>query len=125
MSDPPNAQVPSLEALTHDPYNEYLYVRVMRLQAAAATALGPSAAPWHCWNHASPTSASLPSAQVRQAAAALLAGPGPGPGEGDTWGEAGSAPRRSDVPAWQPALSSGGRGPASWQTVCCRPTAAP
>jgi DNA-binding SARP family transcriptional activator len=75
----PSGALSALEAaLTHDPYNEYLYVRIMRLQAAAGhpeavrrtlallesrlTGLGLT-----------------PAAQTRQAAAELLAGLGPGP----------------------------------------------
>ena len=75
----PDQALSALEtALGHDPYNEYLYVRIMRLQAAAGrpeavrrtlallesrlTELGIT-----------------PGAQTRQAAAALLAASGPGP----------------------------------------------
>jgi DNA-binding SARP family transcriptional activator len=76
----PDQALSALEtALAHDPYNEYLYVRIMRLQAAAGrpeavrrtlallesrlTELGIT-----------------PGAQTRQAAAALLAAAAPGPG---------------------------------------------
>ena len=75
----PDQALSALEtALAHDPYNEYLYVRIMRLQAAAGrpeavrrtlallesrlTELGIT-----------------PGAQTRQAAAALLAAAAPGP----------------------------------------------
>ena len=78
--DDPGQALSALEtALTHDPYNEYLYVRIMRLQAAAGrpeavrrtlallesrlTELGIT-----------------PGSQTRQAAAALLAAAAPGPG---------------------------------------------
>ena len=77
----PDQALSALEtALAHDPYNEYLYVRIMRLQAAAGrpeavrrtlallesrlTELGIT-----------------PGAQTRQAAAALLAAAAPGPGQ--------------------------------------------
>jgi DNA-binding SARP family transcriptional activator len=56
----PDEALSALEtALSHDPYNEYLYVRIMRLQAAAGR---PEAAPapWACWNRNSPTSAWCP-----------------------------------------------------------------
>ena len=77
----PDQALSALEtALAHDPYNEYLYVRIMRLQAAAGrpeavrrtlallesrlTELGVT-----------------PGLQTRQAAAALLAAAAPGPGQ--------------------------------------------
>jgi DNA-binding SARP family transcriptional activator len=79
-SDPGQALSALETALAHDPYNEYLYVRIMRLQAAAGhpeavrrtlallesklTGLGLT-----------------PSSQTRQAAAALLAAAGPAPGQ--------------------------------------------
>ena len=78
-NDPGQALSALETALSHDPYNEYLYVRIMRLQAAAGrpeavrrtlallesrlTELGIT-----------------PGAQTRQAAAALLAAAAPGPG---------------------------------------------
>jgi DNA-binding SARP family transcriptional activator len=76
-ADPDQALSALETALSHDPYNEYLYVRIMRLQAAAGrpeavrrtlallesrlTELGIT-----------------PGAQTRQAAAALLGAAGPG-----------------------------------------------
>jgi DNA-binding SARP family transcriptional activator len=79
-ADPGQALSALETALSHDPYNEYLYVKVMRLQAAAGhpeavrrtlallesklTGLGLT-----------------PSSQTRQAAAALLATAGPAPGQ--------------------------------------------
>ena len=78
-SDPDEALSALETALSHDPYNEYLYVRIMRLQAAAGrpeavrrtlallesrlTELGIA-----------------PGTQTRQAAAALLGAAGPEPG---------------------------------------------
>ena len=78
-SDPDEALSALETALSHDPYNEYLYVRIMRLQAAAGrpeairrtlallesrlTELGIT-----------------PGTQTRQAAAALLGAAGPRPG---------------------------------------------
>ena len=78
-ADPDQALSALETALGHDPYNEYLYVRIMRLQAAAGrpeavrrtlallesrlTELGIT-----------------PGTQTRQAAAALLGAAGPGPG---------------------------------------------
>jgi DNA-binding SARP family transcriptional activator len=77
-ADPGQAQSALERALTHDPYNEYLYVRVMRLQAAA----GRPDAVRRTLAQLESRLAELgvtPSAQTRQAAAALLAGPGAGP----------------------------------------------
>jgi hypothetical protein len=45
-------------ALAHDPYNEYLYQRIMRLQAAAGRPEKPSAGPSPCSKPGSPTWAS-------------------------------------------------------------------
>ncbi|HEY1822107.1 MAG TPA: BTAD domain-containing putative transcriptional regulator [Trebonia sp.] len=76
-SDPGQALSALETALSHDPYNEYLYVRIMRLQAAAGhpeavrRTLGLLESKLTDLNLA-------PSSQTRQAAAALLAAaPGP------------------------------------------------
>ena len=55
--DPEPALAALEAALVHDPYNEYLYQKIMRLQAAAGRPK-PPAAPWPCW---SPGSLTLPS----------------------------------------------------------------
>ena len=74
----PDQALSALEtALTHDPYNEYLYVRIMRLQAAA----GRPEAVRRTLALLESRLADLgitPGTQTRQAAAALLAAPGPG-----------------------------------------------
>ena len=75
----PGQALSALEtALSHDPYNEYLYVRIMRLQAAA----GRPDAVRRTLALLESKLADLgvtPSSQTRQAAAALLAaGPAPG-----------------------------------------------
>jgi DNA-binding SARP family transcriptional activator len=75
-SDPGQALSALETALTHDPYNEYLYVKIMRLQAAAGH---PEAARRTlALLESRLTDLGLtPSSQTRQAAAALLAaGPG-------------------------------------------------
>ena len=78
-SDPAQALSALETALSHDPYNEYLYVRIMRLQAAAGhpeavrRTLGLLESKLTDLNLA-------PSSQTRQAAAALLAA-APGPGQ--------------------------------------------
>jgi DNA-binding SARP family transcriptional activator len=77
-ADPDQALSALETALSHDPYNEYLYVRIMRLQAAAGH---PEAVRRTLGLLESKlTDLGLtPSSQTRQAAAALLAtGPGPG-----------------------------------------------
>ena len=77
-ADPDQALSALETALSHDPYNEYLYVRIMRLQAAAGR---PEAVRRTLGLLESKlTDLGLtPSSQTRQAAAALLAaGPGPG-----------------------------------------------
>ena len=66
-------------ALAHNPYNEYLYVRIMRLQAAAGRpeAVGRTLA----LLESKLTDLGItPSSQTRQAAAAMLAAAGPWPG---------------------------------------------
>jgi DNA-binding SARP family transcriptional activator len=78
-SDPDEALSALETALSHDPYNEYLYVRIMRLQAAAGR---PEAVRRTlAMLESKLTDLGLtPSSQTRQAAAALLAG-GPAPGQ--------------------------------------------
>ena len=69
----PDQALSALEtALSHDPYNEYLYVRIMRLQAAAGR---PEAVRRTlALLESKLTDLGLtPSSQTRQAAAALLA----------------------------------------------------
>jgi DNA-binding SARP family transcriptional activator len=76
----PDQALSALEtALTHDPYNEYLYVRIMRLQAAAGR---PEAVRRTLALLESKLTdlGITPSSQTRQAAAALLAA-GPAPGQ--------------------------------------------
>jgi DNA-binding SARP family transcriptional activator len=76
-NDPAGALSALEAALTHDPYNEYLYVRIMRLQAAAGRleAVRRTLA----LLESKLTDLGLtPSSQTRQAAAALLATAGPG-----------------------------------------------
>ena len=78
-SDPGQALSALETALAHDPYNEYLYVRIMRLQAAAGhpEAVRRTLA----LLESKLTDLGLtPSSQTRQAAAALLAA-GPAPGQ--------------------------------------------
>ena len=79
-ADPGQALSALETALGHDPYNEYLYVRIMRLQAAA----GRPEAVRRTLGLLESRLAELgvtPSAQTRQAAAALLAAAGPGAGD--------------------------------------------
>jgi DNA-binding SARP family transcriptional activator len=78
-SDPGQALSALETALSHDPYNEYLYVRIMRLQAAAGR---PEAVRRTLGLLESKlTDLGLtPSSQARQAAAALLAA-APAPGQ--------------------------------------------
>ena len=74
----PDEALSALEtALSHDPYNEYLYVRIMRLQAAAGR---PEAVRRTLGLLESKLTdlGLVPSSQTRQAAAALLAAAGPG-----------------------------------------------
>jgi DNA-binding SARP family transcriptional activator len=77
-SDPDQALSALETALSHDPYNEYLYVRIMRLQAAA----GRSEAVRRTLGLLESKLTDLgltPSSQTRQATAALLAAaPAPG-----------------------------------------------
>jgi DNA-binding SARP family transcriptional activator len=77
-SDPGQALSALETALSHDPYNEYLYVRIMRLQAAAGH---PEAVRRTLGLLESKlTDLGLtPSSQTRQAAAALLTAAGPAP----------------------------------------------
>ena len=78
-SDPDQALSALETALSHDPYNEYLYVRIMRLQAAA----GRSEAVRRTLGLLESKLTDLgltPSSQTRQAAAALLAA-APAPGQ--------------------------------------------
>ena len=78
-SDPDQALSALETALSHDPYNEYLYVRIMRLQAAA----GRSEAIRRTLGLLESKLTDLgltPSSQTRQAAAALLAA-APAPGQ--------------------------------------------
>jgi DNA-binding SARP family transcriptional activator len=73
----PDQALSALEtALGHDPYNEYLYVRIMRLQAAAGR---PEAVQRTlALLESRLTDLGLtPSPQTRQAAASLLHAPGP------------------------------------------------
>ena len=80
QSADPGQALSALEAaLGHDPYNEFLYVRIMRLQAAAGR---PEAVRRTlALLEARLTDLGItPSSQTRQAAAALLAA-GPGPGQ--------------------------------------------
>jgi DNA-binding SARP family transcriptional activator len=74
-SDPDEALSALETALSHDPYNEYLYVRIMRLQAAAGR---PEAVRRTLGLLESKLTdlGLVPSSQTRQAAAALLATPG-------------------------------------------------
>lgn len=77
-SDPGQALSALETALSHDPYNEYLYVRIMRLQAAAGH---PEAVRRTLGLLESKLTdlGLVPSSQTRQAAAALLAAePAPG-----------------------------------------------
>jgi DNA-binding SARP family transcriptional activator len=71
-SDPDEALSALETALSHDPYNEYLYVRIMRLQAAAGR---PEAVRRTLGLLESKLTdlGLVPSSQTRQAAAALLA----------------------------------------------------
>ena len=78
-TDPDEALSALETALSHDPYNEYLYVRIMRLQAAAGR---PEAVRRTLGLLESKLTdlGLVPSSQTRQAAAALLAAvPAPGP----------------------------------------------
>ncbi len=78
-SDPHEALSALETALSYDPYNEYLYVRIMRLQAAAGR---PEAVRRTLGLLESKLTdlGLVPSSQTRQAAAALLAAaPAPGP----------------------------------------------
>jgi DNA-binding SARP family transcriptional activator len=80
----PDEALSALEtALAHDPYNEYLYVRIMRLQAAAGR---PEAVRRTLGLLESKLTdlGLVPSSQTRQAAAALLAAaPAPAVGSED------------------------------------------
>jgi DNA-binding SARP family transcriptional activator len=80
-ADPDQALSALETALSHDPYNEYLYVRIMRLQAAAGR---PEAVRRTLALLESKLTdlGVTPSSQTRQAAAALLAAAGPGAGPG-------------------------------------------
>jgi len=85
----PDEALSALEtALSHDPYNEYLYVRIMRLQAAAGR---PEAVRRTLGLLESKLTdlGLVPSSQTRQAAAALLAahGPRPRPARGEPPGD--------------------------------------
>ena len=79
-ADPDQALSALETALSHDPYNEYLYVRIMRLQAAAGR---PEAVRRTLALLESKLTdlGITPSSQTRQAAAALLAAAGPAPGQ--------------------------------------------
>ena len=79
-SDPGQALSALETALAHDPYNEYLYVRIMRLQAAAGR---PEAVRRTLALLESKLTelGITPSSQTRQATAALLAAAGPAPGQ--------------------------------------------
>lgn len=79
-SDPDEALSALETALSHDPYNEYLYVRIMRLQAAAGR---PEAVRRTLGLLESKLTdlGLVPSSQTRQAAAALLAAAGHAPGQ--------------------------------------------
>ncbi|HTQ93353.1 MAG TPA: BTAD domain-containing putative transcriptional regulator, partial [Streptosporangiaceae bacterium] len=79
-SDPGQALSALETALAHDPYNEYLYVRIMRLQAAAGR---PDAVRRTLALLESKLTelGITPSSQTRQATAALLAAAGPAPGQ--------------------------------------------
>jgi DNA-binding SARP family transcriptional activator len=79
-SDPDEALSALETALSHDPYNEYLYVRIMRLQAAAGR---PEAVRRTLALLESKLTdlGLVPSSQTRQAAAALLTAAGPSPGQ--------------------------------------------
>ena len=79
-ADPDQALSALETALSHDPYNEYLYVRIMRLQAAAGR---PEAVRRTLALLESKLTdlGIAPSSQTRQAAASLLAAAGPGPGQ--------------------------------------------
>jgi len=79
-SDPGQALSALETALSHDPYNEYLYVRIMRLQAAAGR---PEAVRRTLALLESKLTdlGVTPSSQTRQATAALLAAAGPAPGQ--------------------------------------------
>ena len=76
-TDPDEALSALETALSHDPYNEYLYVRIMRLQAAAGR---PEAVRRTLGLLESKLTdlGLVPSSQTRQAAAALLAAAGRG-----------------------------------------------
>jgi len=79
--DDPGQALSAMEtALSHDPYNEYLYVRIMRLQAAAGR---PEAVRRTLALLESKLTelGITPSSQTRQAAAALLAAAGPATGQ--------------------------------------------
>ena len=95
-SNPGQALAALETALSHDPYNEYLYVRIMRLQATAGR---PEAVRRTLGLLESKLTdlGLVPSSQTRQAAAALLAAapgsehqqrpaPGPRPGDGQRTG---------------------------------------
>ena len=75
-ADPDQALAALDTALSHDPYNEYLYQRIMRIQAAAGR---PDAVrrTLRLLETRLTELGLTPAAQTRQAAAALLAMPGP------------------------------------------------
>jgi DNA-binding SARP family transcriptional activator len=78
-ADPAQALSALETALAHDPYNEYLYLRIIRLQAAAGRPDAVRRTLAQLESRLAELSLT-PSPQVRQAAAALLAAPGPGTG---------------------------------------------
>ena len=106
-ADPDQALSALETALSHDPYNEYLYVRIMRLQAAAGR---PEAVRRTLGLLESKlTDLGLtPSSQTRQAAAALLAA---GPGPGQQHPRAGPAARRPGSTSSAPGDPAGQRAP--------------
>ncbi len=78
-ADPDQALAALDTALSHDPYNEYLYQRIMRIQAAAGR---PDAVrrTLRLLETRLTELGLTPAAQTRQAAATLLGSPGPAPG---------------------------------------------
>jgi len=78
----PDQALSALEtALSHDPYNEYLYVRIMRLQAAADSPEAVRRTLALLESRLTELGVT-PGTQTRQAAAALLAAAGSGQGTG-------------------------------------------
>ena len=100
--DPDQALAALETALGHDPFNEYLYQRIMRLQAAAG---GPDAVrrTLGLLEKRLTEIGVTPGSQTRQAAAALLGMPGPPPRAAAASPQPPAAPRPAPAARQRPA----------------------